>query len=101
MASRKTWVTALLFGVVLSGCDTKKQSAADGATSATVPSPSASKSKSKFPPEARRNSAPRGIADRALAVGGTAPVLKNLPSTTGTWSRGERVTALVFYRGHW
>jgi hypothetical protein len=54
-----------------------------------------------MPPEARRNSAPAGIDASALKVGQKVPELANVPSTKGAWSRGDRVTALVFYRGHW
>ncbi len=57
--------------------------------------------KSVFPPQARRNSAPKGLTESALAVGKEAPKLEAVPATTGKWTRGEKTTVLVFYRGHW
>lgn len=86
------------------GCESK-QRVAPGAGSATAsatatPRPSA-EGKLRFPPEARRDSPPKGIAESALAVGKTAPALEGLASTSGSWSRASKVTALVFYRGHW
>ncbi|MBK7585614.1 MAG: hypothetical protein IPI67_36195 [Myxococcales bacterium] len=83
------------------GCESK-QRVAPGAGSATTatPRPSA-EGKLRFPPEARRDSPPKGIAESALAVGKPAPALEGLASTSGSWSRASKVTALVFYRGHW
>ncbi len=57
--------------------------------------------KSKAPAQARRNSAPKGIDASALAVGAVAPALNKIPTTRGEWSRGEKTTVLVFFRGHW
>jgi hypothetical protein len=78
-----------------SGCKSKDEPAAD--TGAAAPD----KNKSSMPPEARRDSPPEAIATTALTVGSTAPALQNVASTSGAWSRGDKVTALVFYRGHW
>jgi hypothetical protein len=67
------------------------------------PSPPKSEAppKPKMPPEARRDSAPEALAGSALAVGAMAPALAAIPSTRGDWSRGEKITVLAFYRGHW
>jgi hypothetical protein len=108
MPPRAAFVTlpALIgLGVLFAaGCEPKRS--ADGQRASASPSslaaPSASAvAKSPFPPEARRDSPPKAIAESALALGRVAPPLAGLPSTAGTWSRASKVTALVFYRGHW
>jgi uncharacterized lipoprotein len=100
----RTLVIAL---ALLLGCDSKSTTeGAPAAASSSDPSapgakPSA-KPKPKFPPQARRNSAPAGIEQSALAVGRPAPPLEGIDSTIGSWSRSrEGFTVLVFYRGHW
>ncbi len=102
----------LLSAFALIGCDDKKP-ASEPAPAAVAPAASAASAaaplsvtgsapkKSKFPPEARRNSAPKGIAESALVVGKPAPALQQLASSAGLWSRSDKVTVLVFYRGHW
>lgn len=94
--------------MLLMGCNNPSPSPADETppaksadVSASRPASSAQTAKkAKFPPEARRNSAPAGIAD-ALQAGATAPAMKAITATTGSWSLGEKTTVLVFYRGHW
>ena len=98
----------MLAVLALFGCESKKREGAEAPPAATAPAviPDAmpdpiAPRKAKFPPEARRDSIPVGVPDNALAVGKPTPALEQMPSTTGAWSRGENVTALVFYRGHW
>jgi hypothetical protein len=112
-------LAALLFASIVSvaACGSGESSETEGTgeakspgepktgTQTVPPTPDAAAKKkrrtSKFPPEARRNSAPEGIAETALAVGAKAPALEGVASTTGPWTRANEVTALVFYRGDW
>lgn len=99
--------------VCAAACDSKEGAPAEApesqpkvASPATPPTSGASAKaekpkKSPFPPEARRDSPPKAIAETALKVGAMAPALEKLASTSGEWSRGEKVTVLVFYRGFW
>lgn len=86
----------------ISGCESKRR--AHESTLSAAPSSSVAPkaaAKSPFPPEARRDSPPKGIAESAFALGKKAPDLAGLASTAGNWSRAEKVTVVVFYRGHW
>ncbi|HMR10184.1 MAG TPA: hypothetical protein PKA88_30620, partial [Polyangiaceae bacterium] len=87
---RRTSLALLLSAFALIGCDDKKP-ASEPAPAAVTPVASAASAaarpsaaeKSKFPPEARRNSAPKGIAESALVVGKPAPALQQLASSAG------------------
>lgn len=116
MSNRSALAALLMAGALAAtGCksDTSDESKQTGESKQTIApdkqaastadaAPEKSKKRSsKFPPEARRNSAPEGIADTALAVGAMAPALEAVPSTAGAWTRGADLTVLVIYRGDW
>jgi hypothetical protein len=54
-----------------------------------------------YPPEATRTTPPPKIEERVLDARAPAPAIE-APSTNGTWKLDdEKITVLVFFRGHW
>ena len=104
----KPGLRAALTLALLGGCDApppngtqapETPAKAEAPAEVDPPAEEAAPPPDKSAAAARRDGPPASVD--ALVAGATAPVMKDLPSTTGPWTRAATPTIVAFYRGHW